>query len=268
MAFRRTVSAYVLLLVAALALSGCERKVEFQLAPDIRRASEIAAVLSAQGIAVDRKPEKAGVMLSVADSEFPRAMTVLRDAGLLRASRPGADQALGKRPIAPTPVEEQARRIHGIERDLEATLMDIDGVIAARVRIVPPERPAPGSALTAPSASVLVKHRADIDLSPLLPGIVGLVKNGAPGLAGEDDRRVAVMLVPEQTLPLAAVSPASEALDRRTPMPLPMPIWVPLVCGAAAFGYFADRLLRRARRTSTNTGITGISEANDGEHAR
>lgn len=142
MAFRRAVSAHVLPLVAALALSGCERKVEFQLAPDTRRASEIAAVLSAHGIAVDRKPEKAGVMLLVADSELPRAMTVLREAGLLRASRPSADQALGKRPIAPTPAEEQARRIHGIERDLEATLMDIDGVIAARVRIVPPERPA------------------------------------------------------------------------------------------------------------------------------
>lgn len=237
------------LIAAVLALSGCERKVDLQLAPDARRASEIAAVLGGHGIVVERKSEKSGVMLSVADSDLPRAMSALREAGLLRAARLSADEALGKRGIAPTPLEERARHMHAIERELEATLMEIDGVVAARVSVVTPERPAPGAPLAPASASVLVKHRADVDLSPLLPGISSLVKNGVPGLAEEDDRHVAVMLLPDQRIapPQVGPVPAGNA-DAALRLTL-------LVCASTAVGYFADRLLRFARQRRPNRSV-------------
>ncbi len=236
-------------LVAALMLSGCERKIQLQLAPDVRKASEIAAALSTHGIEVERTPEKSGVMLSVASSDFSRAMSVLREAGLLRAHGPSADEALGKRGFAPTPLEERTRRIHGIERELEATLMDIDGVIAARVRVVPSERPAPGAPLAPASASVFVKHRAGFDLSPLLPGMARLVKHAVPGLAGEDDRRVVVLLVPEQP-----VDVVPRALPSSATVGDSVPRLAMLMCGSMALGYFADRLLRRVRRRSSKRG--------------
>lgn len=239
---RGAVLAFGWLIVAALTLSGCERKIDLQWVSDVGKASEMAAVLGARGIEVDRKAEKSGVMLSVAGSDLPRAMHALREAGLLRPARSTIDEALGKRGIAPTPPEALARRIHAIERDLETTIMEIDGVVAARVRIVPPERPAPGLPLTAASASVFVKHRADVDLSPLVPGIASLVKNGAPGLAGVDDRRVAVLLVPDQPLVHVPAASGGGNVDLATSR------LIALAVGGMALGYMAERLVRRVRR--------------------
>lgn len=229
-------------MAAVLALSACERRVELQLAPDARQASEIEAALAGRGVLVERKREKSGVMLSVAESELPRAMSALREAGLLRAARPSIDEALGERGIAPTPLEARARITHAIERELEGTLMEIDGVVGARVSVVPPERPAPGAPLAPASASVLLKHRADVDLSSLVPGIARLVKNGVPGLAAQDDRHVAVMLLAEPPVQPLPVGPGATPRSYETLRTLL------LVGGAAAAGYFADRILRLSRR--------------------
>lgn len=252
---RRIAIVGVPLTAAILALSGCERRVELQLAPDAGRASEIAAALAGHGIVVERKREKSGgVMLSVADSDLPRAMSALREAGLLRPTRPGVDEALGERGIAPTPLEARARLTHAIERELEATLMEIDGVVGARVKVVPPERPAPGAPLAPASASVLVKHRADVDLSSLVPGIARLVKNGVPGLAVEDDRHVAVMLLAEPRMPAPSVGPSAAASPYATLRT------ILLVGGAAAAGHFADRMLRLLRRRKSKRDAGGNAD--------
>jgi type III secretion protein J len=246
----RAVSVCLPLIAAVLGLSGCQRKVELHLAADVRQASEIEAVLGPDGIEVERKVQKAGVMLHVARAELPRAMQRLREAGLLRPSRASVDAVLGKRGIAQTPLEERLRRVHAIERELEATLMEIDGVVTARVRIVPPERPAPGAPLASASASVLVTHRAGVDLSPLMPAIASLVKNGAPGLAGEDDRRIAVVLVPEQPVATAQAVPAAGAPAAGAPAAGPIERsarLVPWIFGSIAIGYWFDRLMRWRR---------------------
>lgn len=251
---RRAAKAGLPLVVAVLALSACERRVELQLAPDARRASEITAALAGHGIAVERKREKSGVTLSVADSDLPRAMSALREAGLARAARPSIDEALGARGIAPTPLEARARFIHATERELEATLMEIDGVVGARVSAVAPERPAPGAPLAPASASVLVKHRADVDLSGLVPGIARLVKNAVPGLAAEDDRHVTVMLLAEPPASASRV-PSTAAHSAHATLRS-----ILLVCGAAAAGYGADRLLRLFRRRSAKERVKGNAD--------
>lgn len=254
------------LIASVLALSGCGQKMQFHFAPDARRASEIVAVLSRHGIAVDRKPEKEGVMLSVAAADVAQATRALRESGLLRAARPTADEALGKRGIAPTPLEERARRIHAIGRELEATLLEIDGVVSARVSVVPPERAAPGAPLARASASVLIKHRADVDLSSLVPGIARLVKNGVPGLADQDDRQVAVMLVPEP--PMEALTEGAASMRRggdacagppATGRAGTVVALMVLVAGSVAFGHFFDRLrhLFRKRVSKRDVGDDG-----------
>lgn len=261
-ATRHAALACLPLIAAVLGLSGCDRETELRWAPDARTASDIMAVLSGHGIVVERKAQKDGVMLSVAASDFPRATRALREAGLLRAARPSMDEALGKRGIAPTPLEERARRVHAICRELEATLMQIDGVVAARVSVVPPERAAPGAPLARASASVLIKHRADVDLSPLAPSIARLVKNGAPGLAAEDDRHIAVMLVPEQRTALSDEEAAAIAKPVRPPGGLleigrahsALPL-VLLAGGSMALGYFFDRLLRLFRQHTSRRDV-------------
>jgi type III secretion protein J len=256
----------LLTIAAGLALAGCQRKVELQLAADVRQASEIESALGAAGIEVERRSQKAGVMLYVARPELSRAVNRLREAGLLRPSRASVDEVLGKRGIAQTPLEERVRRIHVIERELEATLMDIDGVVTARVRIVPPERHAPGAPMALASASVLVTHRAGVDLTPLMPAIASLVKHGAPGLAGEDDRRIAVVLVPEPAnTPAQAVLTAGDpaagdpaaiitagSVVGRSALGL-----IPWVLSSAAIGYFLDRLRRRVLGRRSHGGKDG-----------
>lgn len=259
-------SVCLLTAAAVLALAGCQRKVELQLAADVRQASEVESALGAAGIEVERRSQKGGVMLYVARTELSRAVHRLREAGLLRPSRASVDEVLGKRGIAQTPLEEGLRRVHAIERELEATLMDIDGVVSARVRIVPPERPAPGAPLAMASASVLVTHRASVDLTPLMPAIASLVKNGAPGLAGEDDRRIAVVLVPEPTPPPAPAVPAAgepAAGDPAAGMTAGSAVGrsalglIPWVLSSAAIGYWLDRLRRRVLGRRSNGGKNG-----------
>ncbi|MEA3119708.1 MAG: type secretion protein [Paraburkholderia sp.] len=183
---------------AVLALCACTPRIDLQVASDMQTANEMEAVLRQRAIGVERRQVKEGVVLSVADADFARAMSALREAGLPRQPRPRLGDTLGKKGAISTPLEERARYVHALEREIESTVLDIDGVVAARARVVPQQRVAAGAPLTPASASLLIKHRRDIDLSALLPGIVQLVKNGVPGLAAEDDSRVAVVLVPEQ----------------------------------------------------------------------
>ena len=221
----------------ALVLCACTPRIDLQVAPDMQSANEIEAVLRQRGIAVERRQAKEGVVLSVADTDFGRAVAALREAGLPRQPRPRLADTFGKKGAMSSPLEERARYIHALEREIESTVLDIDGVVAARARVVPQERPAPGAPLTPASASLLIKHRRDVDLTALVPGIVQLVKNGVPGLAGEDDRRVAVVLVPEQA---AFATTPSAALPARRPVWLravvPVLLALTLALGAAAYG--------------------------------
>jgi type III secretion protein J len=236
----------VVVMAAVASMAGCKAQVDLHHAPDMASANEMAAVLSDHGIAVERRQEKEGVTLTVADADFLRAMAALHDAGLPRQARANLGDAFGKKGMVSTPLEEKTRYIHALEQELESTLLHIDGVSAARVRVVPQERPAPGAPLSPASASVLIQHRPDIDLSALVPGIVLLVKNGVPGLAGEDDRHVAVVLVPERERSAAAPQ-TSEAMKLNSG-------WLMALSLIPAFGalawYFHRQLRRRGRRPS------------------
>jgi type III secretion protein J len=156
-----------------------------------------------------------------------------------------------------TPLEERARYVHALEREIESTVLDIDGVVAARARVVPQQRFAPGAPLMSPSASLLIKHRRDVDLSALVPGIVQLVKNGVPGLAAEDDSRVAVVLVPEQQTVVAAqaasksASPAGSLGWRTAWRSVVAPTMLALAGGVAGYGLSRWRERRRVGQAQT-----------------
>jgi type III secretion protein J len=231
--------------VAVLALCACTPHIDLQIASDMQSANEMEAVLRQRAIAVERRQVKEGVVLSVADADFGRAVTALREAGLPRQPRPRLGDTLGKKGAMSTPLEERARYVHALEREIESTVLDIDGVVAARARVVPQQRFAPGAPLTPASASLLIKHRRDVDLSGLVPGIVQLVKNGVPGLAAEDDSRVAVVLVPEQRTFAAAqaASPAGSSAWRAAWRLVVAPALLVLAGGAA--GYSLSRWRER-----------------------
>lgn len=200
--------------VFALALAGCDARIELFRTSDIQAANEVEAALRHRGIGVARARDKEAIVLSVSNAEFSGAAGALRDAGLPRQPRRGLADALTHKGLLPSPLEERTRYVHALEAALESAILDIDGVVSVRARVVPPERPSPGAPLFPASASLLIKHRPDIDLTGLVPGLVRLVKNGVPGLAGEDDRHVAVVLVKEREPAAARVRDTSAAVQR------------------------------------------------------
>jgi type III secretion protein J len=246
---------------AVLALCACTPHIDLQVASDMQTANEMEAVLRQRAIAVERRQVKEGVVLSVADADFARAVMALREAGLPRQPRPRLADALGKKGAMSTPLEERARYVHALEREIESTVLDIDGVVAARARVVPQQRFAPGAPVTPASASLLIKHRRDVDLSALVPGIVQLVKNGVPGLAAEDDSRVAVVLVPEQQTFVAAqaASPAASPSASSSVSTawhaawriVVAPAMLALAGGAAGYGLSRWRERRRTGQAKT-----------------
>jgi type III secretion protein J len=228
-------------------------------------ANEIEALLRQRGIDVARRQAKEGIALSVSDADFPRAVMMLREAGLPRQVRPGLSDAFGKKAAIATPLEERARYIDALERDIESAVLDIDGVVTARIRVVIPERAAPGAPLTLASASLLIKHRRDVDLSPLVPALVQLIKNGVPGLTGEDDRRVAIVLVPERGA-LAPISPVST--DSR---PAPGARWAAALCAVIGLiaclggGYGLRRQWQSRMWRSTGVSVSASATAHSSD---
>ena len=226
-------------MVSMIALSACVPRIEFYQTTDLHSANEVEALLRARAIAVERRPLKGGVALSVSDRDFPEAVAVLRDAGLPREAPARLADVFGKKGMMPTPLEEKARYIRAIEQEIESAVLDIAGVVAARARIVPLDRHGHGAPAVPPSASLLIRHRADVELSGLVPGLVQLVKNGVPGLADEDDRRVAVMLVAEPGRAAPAMRPpGTGAGPAPSSLAWPLPALFAAAC-AFALGWLA-----------------------------
>jgi type III secretion protein J len=102
-----------------------------------------------------------------------------------------------------TPLEERARYLYGLSEELAATLQQIDGVLAARVHVVLPERVAPGEPVMPSSAAVFIKYRAPFDEDGNVARIRRMVAGSIPGLAGDDGAaKVPVVFTPslERTL--------------------------------------------------------------------
>jgi type III secretion protein J len=115
-------------------------------------------------------------------------------------------QIFRKEGLVSSPLEERARYIYALSQELTNTLSQMDGVLAARVHVVLPERGGVGENTTPSTAAVFIKHQAGYNLDALQPQIRKLVTHAIPGLT-ED--RVSIALVSAQP---AAGQPAGGAM--------------------------------------------------------
>ncbi|MGA0583449.1 MAG: EscJ/YscJ/HrcJ family type III secretion inner membrane ring protein, partial [Castellaniella sp.] len=104
-------------------------------------------------------------------------------------------QIFRKEGLVSSPLEERARYIYALSQELTNTLSQMDGVLAARVHVVLPERGEIGEAATPSTAAVFIKHRVGYSFDALKPQIRQLVTHAIPGLT-ED--RVSIVLVSAQ----------------------------------------------------------------------
>jgi len=186
------------LALAALALSAlaaCGSSVTLYSSASEGEANELLSVLLDAGIHAEKVIGKAGVAVSVDGAEVARALDILRSQGLPRERFDGMGQIFRKEGLVSSPLEERARYIYALSQELTNTLSQMDGVLAARVHVVLPERGEIGEAATPSTAAVFIKHRVGYSFDALKPQIRQLVTHAIPGLT-ED--RVSITLVSAQ----------------------------------------------------------------------
>lgn len=195
-----------LVLGLALLLAACGSRVELFSAANESEANEVLSVLLDAGISAQKATTKTGVAVSVDGQQVARALDILRARGLPRERFDGMGQIFRKEGLVSSPLEERARYIYALSQELTNTLSQMDGVLAARVHVVLPERGGVGENTTPSTAAVFIKHQAGYNLDALQPQIRKLVTHAIPGLT-ED--RMSIALVSAQ--PAAAASAAGHA---------------------------------------------------------
>lgn len=119
------------------------------------------------------------------------ALTKLHQRGLPRKSYTNLGEIFKKDGIISSPLEEQARYIYALAQELEDTLSQLDDVVYVRVHPVLARKASLSGPAARASAGVLITHRPDVDLTPLVGQIQELVAHSIPDL---DASRVSVVL--------------------------------------------------------------------------
>ncbi|MFY3287082.1 type III secretion inner membrane ring lipoprotein SctJ [Achromobacter xylosoxidans] len=249
-----------LLLLLAM-LTACGARVDLLAAVPESEANEVLSVLLDAGIAAQKSAGKAGVAINVQADQVAQALAVLRARGLPRERFDGMGQIFRKEGLVSSPLEERARYIYALSQELANTLSQMDGVIAARVHVVLPERGGVGEEATPSTAAVFIKTQPGYALDALLPQIRRLVIHAIPGLS-ED--KVSVALINAQPAAARAQAPTARGDEGRGASPLLFGALVGvgvalLLALLAAGGWFAWRRAPHSLRDRLTSGKRAVA---------
>ncbi len=189
-------------LLGLLALSGCAVPVAAGL--EEGDANRVVVALDHAGIdaAKEIDPTIEGrFRVTVPHDDASRALVTMADEQLPRTKSRGILEAADRGQLVPSQAAEHAQLVAGLSGELERTLSNVEGVLAARVHMnLPPRDGLRDGPVPKATASVLVEHRGSTP--PLSPEAVQrLVAGGAPGLAPAD---VAVVFIAHAVRPAGA----------------------------------------------------------------
>jgi flagellar M-ring protein FliF len=174
------VAAIGLLALTWTALSPGAQRVLYSSLDDAERADVVAALDTA---AIGYTIDSATGALSVAEGDLYRARMLVASEGALAAPESGT-QMLDSLPMGASRTLEGDRLRAAQERDLMLTIMEIDGVEAARVHLARPERSVFVREDSPPTASVMVRMARGRQLGDSqVAAIANLVAASVPGLA-------------------------------------------------------------------------------------
>jgi type III secretion protein J len=117
-------------------------------------------------------------------------MAVLGAAGLPRQALRTLGDVFPKESFVSSPLEERARYIFALSQEVQQTLMQLDGIVDARVHIALPERSLLDDKPQSASASVVIIERPGANLELRETDIKAIVTDGIEGL--KDINRVTV----------------------------------------------------------------------------
>lgn len=222
-----------------LLLAGCGMQ-ELYTQLDEQQANEMVAVLRNAGLTADKElREGQGFAVMAPESDFARAITVLRASGYPHESFDTIGHVFKKEGFVSSPLEERARLVHALSQEIANTLAHIDGVVVARVHLALPDKDPLADKPQPAAASVFIKYRPGTDLSGSVGQIKALVVNSVEGLPYDN---VTVALFPAEPWPTQATAGAGAS------KPLDVALLVTAALGAtAALGGAAAWWWKRSR---------------------
>lgn len=145
-------------------------------------ASRVVSSLEQSGFRVSLSRD--GSVVSVPQEDIARARMVLADAGLPSEGSPGWELFDASSGLGMNTFLQRVNRLRALEGELARSVQTIDGIEAARVHLVLPEREAFSRARPDPSASVIIRSRLGDNVSRRQAvAIRALVASAVPDLA-------------------------------------------------------------------------------------
>ena len=162
----------------------------------IAGAGRVVAALEQEGFPVQL--DGSGAVVSVAEGDVARARMALAEQGLPDEGAPGweiFDNASG---LGMNSFMQQVSRLRALEGELARSIQTIEGIDAARVHLVLPDREAFSRTRPDPSASVIVRGRSTQEIGRRKAlAIRALVSSAVPDLS---PARVAVLTASGETI--------------------------------------------------------------------
>lgn len=180
-------------------------------------SSQVVQALESAGFKVEI--DAGGTVIRVPQSDVARARMALAEQGLPNEGAPGWELFDGASGLGMNTFMQQISRLRALEGEIARSIRTIQGVEAARVHLVLPDREAFSRARPEPSASVIIQTRSGYSLSHRQAlAIRSLVASAVPGLTGS---RVTILsatgeaILPENGEMDATVGAISVAIEER-----------------------------------------------------
>ena len=171
-------------------------------------AGRVVDALEASGFEVEISG--GGAIVSVPQDDVPRARMALAEEGLPAEGAPGWELFDNASGMGMNSFMQQVSRLRALEGELARSIRTIQGVEAARVHLVLPDREAFSRVRPEPSASVIVQGKMGNEMSRRqATAIRALVASAVPGLL---QSRVTILSATGETI-LAEEDPGSETID-------------------------------------------------------
>ena len=209
---QRWVMAMAVAVVSAAGLMGCSDPLHHGLAEE--EANTMMVTLAQEGIearkVVDPRDGERWA-IEVEQSQRVDAWSVLQRHGFPRRAEGGFDDFYPGGGLIPTAEEERVVLQYATSRELQSSLLRIDGVVDAHIHLVLPEQPRialAGAEISKPRASVLLQWREDEEGPPLSEKALRALISGAVDGLEPEAVRVVMQAVPRPSVEEREMEPA------------------------------------------------------------
>ena len=249
---RTRTPAVLALLVVLLGVAGCKQAIYTRLSEP--EANDVLLTLIKGGVQAEKRAtDEKSFSVWVPESEIATAIELLRADAQPSEHYANLGEVFARNGLISSPTEERVRFIYGLQQELAKTLSQIDGVLLARVHIVVPANDPFDTAIKPSSASVFLKHRADMNMQLVVPAVKDLVVRSIEGLNADS---VSVSLFPARaTLTSPAQVPVSRFFGALVASASVPKLWVVFTLPWVLVAALIVMLLHAARVREVVTGL-------------